>query len=117
MSPGNASEELRQLLRYVENSTWENAVSRKLRELHGMVEHVRHDEEVAIRYMRLWEEEERIRRKALEEFEEKGRKELEKERERADAAEKRAEEEKSRADAAEKEIQLLKEKLKNANAK
>jgi hypothetical protein len=37
-----------------------------------MVDMVKHDEEVAIRYMRLWEEEESIRRKALEEGIEKG---------------------------------------------
>jgi hypothetical protein len=70
------------------SSTWENAVSEDLRKLHEMVERVKHDEEVAIRYMRLWEEEESIRRKALEEGIEKGialeRGNTEKEKARAD---------------------------------
>lgn len=36
-------------------------------EIHGMVEHVKHDEEVSVKYMRLWREAEEIREEALEE--------------------------------------------------
>ena len=71
----NESEELCQFLKYVVNSTWENAVSEDLRKLHEMVERVKHDEEVAIRYMRIWEEEERIVARAKEEGREEGREE------------------------------------------
>ncbi|MBR4607793.1 MAG: hypothetical protein IKO41_16415 [Lachnospiraceae bacterium] len=66
-------EKLTQFLKYVENSTWENAVTEDLRKLHEMVGMVKHDEEVAIRYMKFWEEKERIRREALEEGREEGR--------------------------------------------
>ena len=58
--------ELTQFLRYVENSTWENAVTEDLKKLHKMVGLVKHDEEVEIRYMKFWEEREKIRREALE---------------------------------------------------
>ena len=71
----NESEELCQFLKYVVSSTWENAVSEDLRKLQEMVERVKHDEEVAIRYMRLWEEEERIFARAKEEGREEGREE------------------------------------------
>ncbi len=70
--PDEDALELRQFLKYAENSTVENVASESLRQLHKMVDMVKHDEEVAIRYMRLWEEEESIRRKALEEGIEKG---------------------------------------------
>ena len=62
-------EELTQFLKYAENSTCENAVTEELRKLHEMVSFVKHDEEVAIRYMKFWEEKEKIRREALEEGE------------------------------------------------
>ncbi len=57
-------EELTQFLKYAENSTCENAVTEELRKLHEMVGFVKHDEEVAIRYMKFWEEKEKIRREA-----------------------------------------------------
>jgi predicted transposase/invertase (TIGR01784 family) len=86
--PDEDALELRQFLTYAENSTVENVASESLRQLHKMVDVVKHDEEVAIRYMRLWEEEESIRRKALEEGIEKGialeRGNTEKEKARAD---------------------------------
>ena len=66
-------EKLTQFLKYAENSTWENAVTEDLRKLHEMVGMVKHDEEVEIRYMKFWEEKERIRREALEEGREEGR--------------------------------------------
>lgn len=55
---GIPSEEIRQLLAYMENSSLENATNSFLRELHEMVEHVKHDEEVSVEYMRKMEEEE-----------------------------------------------------------
>ena len=94
--PEGETEGLQQFLKYLEQSTIENVASEHLRQLHRMVDVVKHDEEVAIRYMRLWEEEERIRRKALEEGIEKGqtleRENTEKEKARADAEKNRADE-------------------------
>lgn len=64
---GIPSEEIRQLLTYMEDSSEENVTSEFLEEIHGMVEHVKHDEEVSVKYMRLWREAEEIREEALEE--------------------------------------------------
>lgn len=76
---GIPSEEVKELLAYMEDSSLENATNAFLQELHGMVEHVKHDEEVSIRYMRLMEDErdllERGRQKGREEGREEGRKE------------------------------------------
>lgn len=41
----------------MEDSSFENATNEFLQKLHGMVEHVKHDEEVSIRYMRMMEDE------------------------------------------------------------
>ncbi len=76
---GIPSEELRQLLAYMEESSFENATNEFLQTLHGMVEHVKHDEEVSIRYMRMMEDEydllERGRREGREEGREEGHEE------------------------------------------
>ena len=56
---GELAEELKQLLCYMENTTYENAVNEDLRKIHGMVETVKRDPEVTVKYMRLWEEFER----------------------------------------------------------
>lgn len=45
----NPPEELRELLRYMENSTAENAVTDGLKELHRMVTEVKHDGETGDR--------------------------------------------------------------------
>ena len=58
---GDLPEALRQLLRYMEQSTEENAVNDSLRQLHHMVETVKRDGEVALTYMKSWDREERIR--------------------------------------------------------
>ncbi|MCI9068049.1 MAG: hypothetical protein HFI65_05155 [Lachnospiraceae bacterium] len=63
---GNPPEVLRQLLRYMENSTAEFAVNENLRRLHQIVEAVKRNEEVELSYMKSWEWEEEIRREALE---------------------------------------------------
>ena len=59
---GNPTEELRQLLRYMENSVEENACTKELQELHKMVKAVKQDREVVLAYMKSYEIEERIRR-------------------------------------------------------
>ncbi len=60
----------------MEDSSLENVTNAFLQELHGMVEHVKRDEEVSIRYMRLMEDErdllDRGREMGIEEGIEKG---------------------------------------------
>ena len=60
---GVPNEGLRQLLRYMEESTRENAVNDDLREVHRMVEIVKIDPETTIACVRLTEKLERSRRK------------------------------------------------------
>lgn len=52
---GEVSEEARKLLKYMEDSRLENADCEWLQELHQMVERVRHDEEVSLEYMKVYE--------------------------------------------------------------
>lgn len=53
---GIPSEALRQLLRYMEDTTYGNAVNEDLRELHGMVETVKRDRKVIQMRMRIVED-------------------------------------------------------------
>ena len=57
---------MRQFLKYMECSTQENAVTEKLRQFHAMVERVKHDEEVSVQYMRIWEWDEEAERECAE---------------------------------------------------
>ncbi len=49
---GVPSEEVKQLLAYMEKNSSENVTNAFLQKLHGIVEHVKHDEEVSVEYMR-----------------------------------------------------------------
>ena len=60
---GELSEEARELLRYMEDSSEDNAQSERLKEIHSMVETVRQDEEVALEYMKVYEREQMIERR------------------------------------------------------
>lgn len=53
---GIPSEAVRQLLHYMENTTYENAVNKELREIHRMVETVKEDPEVAGMHIQMVEE-------------------------------------------------------------
>ena len=64
---GNPPEELRQLLRYMEDTRAENAVTPELRELHKMVTQVKCDKEVGLAYMKAYELEQRLLRQGREE--------------------------------------------------
>ena len=90
---GDPPEELRQLLRYMENTTEENATSDSLKSLNRMVNAVKHDKEVSLSYMKTVEWEEMLIKQ--------GRKEeqanTERERLRADREAERAEAEAERA--------------------
>ena len=61
---GNPPKELRELLRYMEDSCEENATASDLRELHHMVTVVKRDREVGLEYMKIFEQEQRIRDRA-----------------------------------------------------
>ena len=97
---GDISEELRQFLIYMENTTKENAVNEELKEIQEMVDTVKQDGEVSLAYMKGFERDMLM----YEEGREEERKNTERERERA-------EKEYLRANAAEEENRKLKEKL------
>lgn len=84
---GRSRKKLRELLRYIEDSTEANAVNPELRKIHHMVETVKQDKEVSLKYMKIFEREEMIREKGREEGREEERTNTERERLRADAAE------------------------------
>ena len=97
---GQVSEEVRQFLRYMENSTSENAVNDTLRDFHHIVETVKKDREVAVKYMKQFERDNMMRAE--------GREEERKNTEREHA---RAERECARANALEAELKRLKSKM------
>ena len=97
---GQVSEEVRQFLRYMEESTSENAVNDTLRDFHHMVETVKKDREVSVKYMKQFERDNMMRAE--------GREEERKNTEREHA---RAERECARANALEAELNRLKSKM------
>ena len=86
---GEVSEKLSQLLRYMEHTTWENAVNDTLKEIQEMVEIVKRDQEVTVGYMKWFERDRMLREESLEEGRAEERKNTEAERQRADEAEKK----------------------------
>ncbi len=115
---GEVSEKLSQLLRYMEHTTWENAVNDTLKEIQEMVEIVKRDQEVTVGYMKWFERDRMLREESLEEGRAEERKNTEAERQRADEEHQRADEaEKNmetacqRADAAERKIAELEAEL------
>ena len=76
---GRPEEELKDLLRYMENSTEENARTDSLKELHRMVRAVKSDGEVGISYMKSVEIEEKIREEGRKEGRKEGQEEGRKE--------------------------------------
>ena len=64
---GDPPRELRELLRYMEDSTEENAGSEGLKTLHRMVTEVKRDGEVGFAYMKSFEREQRVREEARQE--------------------------------------------------
>lgn len=97
---GQVSEEVRQFLRYMENSTSENAVNDTLRDFHHIVETMKKDREVSVKYMKQFERDNMMRAE--------GREEERKNTEREHA---RAERECARANALEAELKRLKSKM------
>ena len=71
---GDIPRELQELLRYMEDTTSQNAVNPSLRKIQRMVENVKEDKGVLLEYMKIWEWEQQIREEAIEEGREAGRK-------------------------------------------
>lgn len=71
---GDIPRELQELLRYMEDTTIQNAVNPSLRKIQRMVENVKEDKGVLLEYMKIWEWEQQIREEAIEEGREAGRK-------------------------------------------
>ena len=69
---GHPTEQLRQLLRYMEHSVAENACTKELQELHKMVVAVKQDGEVGLAYMKSLEIAEKIRKESEKAGEAKG---------------------------------------------
>ncbi len=69
---GNPSKQLREFLHYMEDSTEENACNDTLKDIHEMVTKVKHNKEVSIEYMKIFEREKMIYEDGLEQGIEKG---------------------------------------------
>ena len=57
---GVITQELKDLLRYLEDTSWQNAVSESLKEVQSMVDQVKCDKEVSISYMKSYERDQMI---------------------------------------------------------
>ncbi|MBD5507646.1 MAG: hypothetical protein HDR05_06280 [Lachnospiraceae bacterium] len=62
---GVIPQELKELLQYLENTTWNNAVNEPLREVQRMVDKVKYDKEVSISYMKSYERDWMMRNEGL----------------------------------------------------
>ncbi len=102
---GKPPEPLKELLRYMEDTVPANAVNKDLQEIQRMVDTVKEDKEVGLRYMKIFEREEMIREIAREEGMAEERINTERERKRADY-------EAMRACRAEEQLRKLMEELK-----
>ncbi len=58
---GVITQELKELLQYLENTRWQNAVSESLKEVQSMVDQVKCDKEVSISYMKSYERDRMMR--------------------------------------------------------
>ncbi|MBD5484298.1 MAG: Rpn family recombination-promoting nuclease/putative transposase [Lachnospiraceae bacterium] len=58
---GNPSQELKDMLKYIENTTQNNIANQNIESIHRMVERLKKNKEVGISYMKSWEREQLIR--------------------------------------------------------
>lgn len=107
------SEELRQFLNYMENTTQTNAVNDTLKDIQKMVDIVKRDGEVSLSYMKGFERDTIMYEKG----QEAERKNTERERQRADSAEKARDEAKKERDEAEKARKIAEEEKIEAQKK
>lgn len=63
---GNPSQELRDMLKYMENSIAENVTNADIQAIHEQVDAVKRDKEVGVQYMKSWEREMLIREEGKE---------------------------------------------------
>ena len=111
---GDVPQSLKELLNYMEDTSWENAKNDALKKIQSLVEVVKRDKGVSLEYMKIFEKEQMLR----EEGREEERKNTERERARAEQERKnmerervRAEQERKRADMAEEENRKLREEI------
>ena len=107
---GNISERLRQLLSYMENTNQNNAINEDLRDIQQMVDQVKRDGEVSLRYMKWFEHDQMMYEQGRKEEQEN----TERERKIAEQERKNAEQEKKRAEAAEQFAKAAKQEVKIA---
>ena len=62
---GNPSQSLRDMLKYMEDTTEENITNEDIHTVHEFVERAKHRKEVGINYMKIWEEKYLMRKAAL----------------------------------------------------
>lgn len=73
---GNPSQELRDMLRYIEKTTADNVTNRDIDTIHHLVKKVKSRKEVGINYMKSWELERIYREEGREEGRQEGREEV-----------------------------------------
>ena len=59
---GNVSKSLSDMLKYIEDTSVENVTNEDIHTIHEFVEKAKHRKEIGIQYMRLWEENERMKK-------------------------------------------------------
>lgn len=64
---GNPSQELKDMLKYIENTTQNNIANQNIESIHRMVEKLKKNKEVGISYMKSWEREQLIRNEGRDE--------------------------------------------------
>lgn len=115
---GTISEELRQFLNYMENTDQKNAVNEELQDIQRMVDVVKRDGEVSLRYMKSFEHDQLMYAQGEEPGRELGREEGRlAEMKNTERERKIAEKEKSRADMAQYRIKELEAELKKYKEK
>jgi len=121
---GKPSQNLIDMLKYIQQSTEENVVNQDIETIHTMVQHIKQKKEVGIGYMKAWEWEEYIRedaaREAAKMVEEATKKAAEETAKMVEEVAKREQEKNKelelRAEQAEAEVKRLREELKRATA-
>jgi len=114
---GNPSQNLIDMLKYIQQSTEENVVNQDIETVHTMVQHIKQKKEVGISYMKAWEWEEYIREDAAREAEkmvEEAAREVE---DKAREVEDKAREAEDKAREVEKKAKEAEDKVKEAEDK
>lgn len=108
--PDNAADDDRQLqvlLKYINDSTTENATDELTKRLDGIVKSTKAKKDIGIRYMKSWERERELKEEGREEMREEMQEKLESAEEARKAAEERAINAEKRAEAAERRLAEL----------